>query len=404
MPQQFMKKIIFCQVKKSCYINTEYFLHLISISVFQINDFMKYRKLGKTNLAVSLLAHGLMRLPIEKSQTNFTQAIELIKYAVNNGINFFDVGTFYCHYNCEKVFGMVTKEIPDNKILICGKNASQQTQDFDWLAQLYNSLTLFHRKYLDIYFIHYLKHEQWENYFIKKGVINQIQKAKNMGLIKHIGFSSHDTPGNVDKLISTGMFDAVILPFNLLQREYENSLRFAYDQGLGVIIMNPLAGGVLASSKIHINNFSENHTNDDLAELSLNYVMSQPFVHCVLSGMESKQIIDKNILIVNKKRMNSEQITGLNDKLLAEKTDIEVLCTGCNYCIPCTQGIDIPKILDIWNQFAILKGENMLSAVYSLLPVSAECCIRCDSCVDICPQHIPISEIMAKAEKRFLTC
>ncbi len=365
---------------------------------------MKYRKLGKTDLSVSLLAYGLMRLPIEKSQSNFTQPIELIKYAVKNGINFFDVGTFYCHGTCEEVFGMATKDIADNKIIISGKNATQQTQDFDWLGQLYNSLTLFHRKYFDIYFIHYLRHEQWENHFIKKGVINQIKKAKKLGLIKHIGFSSHDSPGNVNKLITTGIFDAVILPFNLLQREYENSLCLANEQGLGVIIMNPLAGGILASSKIQRSNFSENSMNHGLAELSLNYVMSQPFVHCVLSGMESKQIIDKNIKIVNKKRMNSEQITGLNDKLLAEKINIDVLCTGCNYCLPCTQGINIPKVLDIWNQFAILKGENMLSGAYSLLPVSAECCVRCNTCVDICPQHIPISEIMAKVAKRFLTC
>ena len=85
-------------------------------------------------------------------------------------------------------------------------------------------------------------------------MIDQIHKAKKLGLFKNLGFSSHDSPDNVNKLLKTGIFDTVMLPYNLLQRDYEDSLKLAFKLDLGVMIMNPLAGGLLVNSNIYLSN------------------------------------------------------------------------------------------------------------------------------------------------------
>jgi len=360
---------------------------------------MVYRKLGNTGLTVSLLGFGTMRLPIARINPNFTKAMALIKYALEKGINFFDVGTFYCHYHCEEAFGLATRGLSRKQLVVSGKNSSHQTQNVDWLTQLRNSLALFHRKYFDIYFIHYLKLEQWESHFLENGIIDEIRHAKDRGLFRHLGFSSHDKPENVRKLIDTRLFDAVILPFNLMQRTYEKTMEYAHSQGLGVIVMNPLAGGILAKSKLFDVDSEYLDTQDTPADLALNYVLSQPFVDSVLSGMESKAIIDENIRTVHKNRFRTLEINQLSQTISREKSNNYVACTSCNYCLPCTQGIDIPEVIRIYNEYSSVKGQSFFQRDYSILSVTADCCIQCRTCEDNCPQNIPIPEIMDKADQ-----
>ncbi len=362
---------------------------------------MIYRKLGKTGLSVSTLSYGTMRLPINPTNPNFTEAITLIEYAHEKGINYFDVGTFYCHHYAETAFGLATKDIPRENIIITGKNSSHQSGATDWIGQLKNSLSLFERDYFDIYFLHYLNLEHWENHFLGKGIIDQIQQAKNQGLIHHLGFSSHDTPENVSDLIDSDYFEAIILPYNLIQRKYENTMKYAHQKELGVIVMNPLGGGALSNSQLYFENSQTEQDKNKTAELALNFVLSQPFVHTALSGMESKAIIEENIKTVHKKRLSFDDISALNERISHEKAKLLVPCTGCNYCMPCVQGIDIPAVIEIWNQYSILKGKKIFARDYAELPVPAECCIQCDSCNSNCPCNIPITDIMEQTARLF---
>ncbi|MCX6142376.1 MAG: aldo/keto reductase, partial [Ignavibacteriales bacterium] len=161
---------------------------------------MNYRTLGKSGLLVSQLGFGTMRLPISKKNPDFAEAISLIQYGIEKGINFFDVGTFYCHGYCEEVFGNATKDIPRERLIISGKNSAHQSNSEHWLGQLKNSLRLFHREFFDLYFLHYLNYEQWTRYFIGNKVIDQIEEARKSGLIRHLAFSSHDSPDNVMRI------------------------------------------------------------------------------------------------------------------------------------------------------------------------------------------------------------
>ncbi len=364
---------------------------------------MRYCTLGKTGLTVSKLGFGAMRLAIHRENPKFDSSIDLMRYAVERGINFFDVGVFYCHGHCEKAFGLATEGIPRDKLLICGKNASHQTGNQSWPGQLRNSLTLFNRSYFDLYFIHYLTFEDWRAWFLDHGVIEEIQRARARGLFRRLGFSSHDSPKNVRKLIDTGLFEAVILSYNMLRREQEETLKYAHEKGLGVIIMNPLAGGSLADGAFYSDDFKAVGDPGKMAEIALNYVLSQPFVHVALSGMESKEIIDENVKTVQRKNFSPQKIELLDEIISKSRAGVMAPCTSCNYCAPCTQGIDIPRVIRIYNRYSVLERKGMYVREYAMLPVTAECCIRCNACMEKCTQHIDIPEIMEKASRLFMS-
>jgi|WetSurSiteA1Bulk_404760.scaffolds.fasta_scaffold02457_2 uncharacterized protein len=356
---------------------------------------MDYKKFGNTDFYISALGFGAMRLPIAPQSIDFTEAISLMHYALKTGINFFDIGTFYCHFQCEKVFGLA---INDQKpaVILSGKNTTHLSDPGNWTAQLKNTLHLYNREALDFYFIHYLEYKSWEKHFLAEGIIEQVHRARRDGLIRYLGFSSHDTPGNIIKLIDAGPFDAVILSYNMLNRTYEDAIQYAYNRGLGVIVMNPLAGGVLTDSFVDFPRLRE-YFHATIPAIALKFAYSNPHVHCVLSGMQTKSEIDSNIQIEGGERFSPIDTAFINEMVAQERDERLVLCTGCNYCLPCPQGIDIPKVIGLWNQFNMVKGKNFFQRDYHMLDVTADCCIACESCEERCPNHINISVIMHKA-------
>ena len=395
---------------------------------------MIYRNLGHTDLQISLLGFGAMRLPVSKGATVHPEAINLIHHAISRGITFFDVGTFYCHHECEKIFGLATLLLPEKAILFCGKNASHQQSGGDWPGQLQNTLALFGRKQLDLYFLHYLDRATWQRHYLDGGVLQQVEEARRQGLFRHLGFSSHDSPANVQALIDTGLFEAVILPFNLLQQEYRGVMQYAHQCGLGVIAMNPLAGGVLAREDLFKDSAREDLfrelTRADLlkdsapeylfkdsaredpckdsavptaapAALALNYLFSQPFIDCVLSGMETKEVIDENVALIAAGRFD-HPLAGEIEQLIDQRRRRSwIPCTACGYCMPCPQGIDIPGLIAVYNQFSAVATEKITVRDYFSRSVTAESCVQCGSCEEKCPQKISIAQLMQTTSARF---
>jgi len=364
---------------------------------------MIFSKLGNTELEVSKLGFGTMRLPVEKSIPDLENAVKLVEHALNKRINFFDVGTFYCYNKSEKIFGEALKRHLNTEIVLSGKNTSHQRNISEWTEQLKHTLQTYNRPSLDVYFIHYLDYDVWIKRFINDGIIEQIQKTRQKGLFQYLGFSSHDTPVNVIKLIDTKCFDAVILSYNLLNQEYEQVIKYANEKGLGVIIMNPLAGGLLTQRQLQIDSLLQYIPDCSLPEIALNYVYSNPFVNCVLSGMQKDSEIDNNVdNLLSRPRFTINQINQINKLIEFEKNKQLYYCTGCNYCMPCTQGIDIPSIISLMNKYSIKTDNPFFVRDYSVLKQPASCCIVCGVCENKCPNKLPISNIMAKAASTFI--
>ena len=127
-----------------------------------------------------------------------------------------------------------------------------------------------------------------------------------------------------------------------------------------------------------------------------NYVLSNPNIHCVLSGMQSVDEIDYNITTACNERYTPKELELINDVITRSRNEHLTYCTGCGYCLPCTQGIDIPQVIKIWNQINMVKGENLFNRDYQMLDITADCCIKCRICEEKCPNEIVMSEIMGK--------
>ena len=359
---------------------------------------MIYNKLGNTDLIISKLGMGLMRLPLTGIHADFTHSDKLIRCALDRGINFFDIGTFYCQGYCEEAFGRIIKNGHPENLIYSGKNSTHQSGNPNWNDQLKKTLELFGAQKLDIYFIHYLDLKTFDDWYQKNNVLSQIEVAKKEGYFKYLGFSSHDSPENIRSLIDTQLFDAVILQYNLLELKYEQTIAYANSKGVGVIIMNPLAGGLLAKPE----NFpSDGPEFQNIRELALKFVSDNPNVHCILSGMQNPGEINENLNLLDNSSadiINTSEVLSLINE--ARKTR-RILCTKCNYCLPCTQGIDIPEVIAIYNKYGFLKKNQMFSREYKMLGNDAGCCIECAICESRCPNKIGIIKLMHDAAEKF---
>jgi predicted aldo/keto reductase-like oxidoreductase len=358
-----------------------------------------YNKLGNTDLIVSRLGFGLMRLPLSKINPDFSYSVQLIQGAVQHGVNFFDVGTFYCHNHCESAFGnAITPELRKN-LVFTGKNSTHQIKNLSWTDQLLNTLKAFKIDILDIYFLHYLNLKTWNEYYLKFRVIDQINKARQQGYFKYIGFSSHDSPENVKTMIDSHFFDAVILQNNLLETGNQVIIRYAKKKGLGVIIMNPLAGGLLTKTDSLLS--TDLTIQPRLKQLALKYVFNNPDVHCVLSGMRSISEMEENIRILENPEIKNDEISKALSVIKKAEKGKWMYCTDCKYCLPCPQGIDIPEVIRIYNKYCLFKTDKLFSRDYSLLVINAGCCIECAICESKCPNAIPIMKIMNESAEMY---
>lgn len=363
-----------------------YFLYFASTMI--------YRTLGKTGLSVSSLGMGTMRLPLGGNGSGQCHAEALIRHAADRGINYFDTAGFYCGGRCESVTGGVLTTIPQDSLIWSAKNSAHQGREKKWTDQLDRSLSCFRRECLDIYWIHYITLAQWHQYFLDEGHIEELTASKNAGKFLFLGFSSHDTPEHVRRLIDMDIFDAILLPFNVLNTVYRPVMEYATGKGMGVLAMNPLSGGTLARSGLTAGDTAPEIPAHALTGLALQYVLSQPFIHCVLSGMDSHDVIDFNVAAVAAPRMTVGDMRRLEARIQASRLTRGQPCTGCGYCLPCPQGIPVPDIISLYNRFIILETESVTDRDFMALEKNSECCIACGICENRCPNHIPVATIM----------
>ena len=366
-----------------------------------------------------------MRLPLlpNSQEIDKEKTRSLVKLAIEQGINYFDTAYPYHQKKSEIVFGEIVKEenIRD-KIYIADKMPIWEVQkEEDFYRILDEQLAKLQTDYIDFYLLHAMHKDAWEKVKNLKG-LKFLEKAKAEGKIRHIGFSFHDSI-DVFKQICDEYdgFEFCQIQYNYIDEDGEKrtqnpgwqGLKYAAKKELGVIIMEPLRGGLLANPPVGVRNiFAEAEVPRLPAEWALRFIWENQEVVTALSGMNSEDQVMVNCAVASTAFPNSMPTSQMEVIKKAQNwfdSKIKVPCTGCKYCLPCPKGVEIPSIFDHFNT-ASMRGlleekETILFTDYKNMVdrnQGANQCVNCGACVSKCPQHIDIPTMIQEAHKSLM--
>lgn len=371
---------------------------------------MQYRKFGRTGIRISALGFGAMRLPFEnegdKKVFKVEESVEAIHRAFELGVNYIDTAPYYCDGESEVIVGKALKGWRD-RVYLSTKNPIEDSSGEHWRERLEKSLKKLDTGYIDFYHMWGISWDTYVNKIdVKGGPLEAARRARDEGLIRHISFSFHDAPENMIKLIDTGNFETVLCQYNLLDRTNEKAIAHAGEKGLGVVIMGPVGGGRLGAPSETIQGLIPEKSASS-PEIALRFVLAHPDVTCALSGMGSVQMVEENVRVAsNETPLTDEELARIKASMEEKKRMADLYCTGCNYCMPCPTGVNIPLNFQIMNNYRIYnihdyaRGQyRQIGEVEWMKGKKADECIECGVCEEKCPQKIKIREQLKETAK-----
>jgi len=356
---------------------------------------MQYRTLGRTGLRVSVLGFGAMRLPFDDSEAS----VEIIRHGLDRGINLVDTAYVYGDGRSEGIVGQAIRGRRDSVVLATKLPLWNVETTSDYRRFLEEQLSRLGTDTIDLYLFHGLNQEHLDNKVLGLGLLDEAQKAKDEGLIRHIAFSFHDKPEVMNRIVDTGAVEMVLCQYNLLDRSNREAMRYAREQGLGVVGMGPIGGGRLGGPSRTIQAMLPT-ARVSSPTLALRFVLANPDLSSVLSGMGSKEMVDENVAVAS----NSAPLTEIELEQIERAADenaelAELYCTDCSYCMPCPYEVNIPLCFRLMNLHrvydvtAYARGEYAkIGQVPWLSGKPASECTECGECEEKCPQKIPIRE------------
>ena len=370
---------------------------------------MQYRKDKKGN-DISVLGYGCMRFTKKGGATDIDKAEQEVMAAIRAGVNYLD--TAYVYLGNEVAVGeILSRNHCRGDVYLATKLPHYLIKSVDGVEKMFQEeLRRLKTDYIDYYLMHMLTDiPTWEK-LKKLGMVEWIEGKLASGQIRNIGFSYHGKTNMFQKLVDAYDWDFCQIQYNYID-EYSQAgvegLRYAHAKGLPVIIMEPLRGGRLVdllpeSAKELFRGEGEQRTP---AELAFRWLYNQPEVTCVLSGMNSMEMVEQNVKTASESPVGC--LTRAEEKLIAQvkleiEKNVKVGCTGCGYCMPCPKGVDIPGTFRCYNA---MYSEGKKSGRRDYLQCtafrkdtsSASQCIGCGKCESHCPQHIEIRKELKNA-------
>ncbi|MCK9536623.1 MAG: aldo/keto reductase [Bacilli bacterium] len=367
---------------------------------------MEYRKWYDQDINTSLLGFGAMRLKTHDGEIDEEKAMALIDYAYYNGVNYFDTAMPYTNGKNESFLGKALKRYPRDSFYLATKMSFGMINSREEALNIIDKqLANLQTNYIDMYLLHALNKnsikrvEEWN-------VLDIVERWKQEGKIRNIGFSFHDDYETFIKILDMYNWDFSQIQLNYMDTDFQQGIKGYYDleeRGIPTVIMEPLKGGKLAHFHESIEKIFKEYSDDSIASWAFRWVGSLPGVKVILSGMnEMDQVIDniktfsvfKPITIEEEKRIDQVKAA-----LYAIKA---VDCTACRYCMPCTAEIDIPRFFALYNMFSMYGDIDDAKWRFDQLKKGSSMidkCIECGKCVKQCPQKIDVPLQLKKMAK-----
>lgn len=372
---------------------------------------MKYRK-DKYGNDISVLGFGCMRFRRSGGSIDMDEAERELLRAIDAGVNYFD--TAYIYPGSEAALGEIfSKNQVREKVYIATKLPHYLIKSRDGMERLFNEhLKRLKTDYIDYYLMHMLTDVQtWEK-LKRMGILDFLEEKKRSGAIRQIGFSYHGNANMFCQLVDAYDWDFCQIQYNYMDEHTQagrKGLQYAAQKGLPVVIMEPLRGGKLVNRlpQQAADVFAAYPVQHTPAQWAFKWLWDQKEVTCVLSGMNSMEMLEDNVQTAS--TTQAGELTDADQQMLSRvvsaiNANMKVGCTGCGYCIPCPKGVDIPGAFAAYNRvasegkFAGLKEHFMCSAARQE-STAAYNCIGCGKCEKHCPQGISIRQELKNVEK-----
>jgi predicted aldo/keto reductase-like oxidoreductase len=343
-------------------------------SYFVCSTIMEKRKLGPTDMVVSIVGFG--GIPIQGLSSG--EAEQVLRRALEKGINFFDSARAYT--DSEEKMGKALSPYRE-KIFLASKALSRSGEAMT--EELETSLRNFRTETIDLYQVHSVGSiEQLEKILAPGGAYEALIQAREEGKLRWIGVTGHSHPV-LSKAVQTGLFDTVQLPFNPIENEWEYEvIPAAKEAGMGIIGMKPLAGGAIRD-----------------VQASLRYSLSRG-IDVSIPGMDTIEQVDENVEVSSALRgPTEEELAALQSEkeLWGEK-----FCRRCAYCMPCPNGLNIPFLLLIEGYYTRYELRDWALARLKTLEKTFSDCAGCGECLEKCPYHLPVPDLMEHASKHII--
>lgn len=372
---------------------------------------MKYRN-DRRGESISVLGYGCMRFTRKGSGIDYEKAEKEVMAAYEAGVNYYD--TAYIYPGSEACLGeILEKNGIRDKVKIATKLPQYLVKSRGSIDKYFKEqLSRLRTDHVDYYLMHMLTDiEAWNN-LCSLGIEKWISGKKESGEIKEIGFSFHGNTEMFLKILNAYDWDFCQIQYNYMDEVSQAGrigLEAAYEKGIPVIIMEPLRGGKLVTllpkeARERIASHSRTMTP---AELAFRWLWDQPAVTCVLSGMNSLEMVEENCAIADDSKvgdLSEEDFALIEDIKRSIDATTKVPCTGCGYCMPCPKGVDIPGAFRCYNEMYSEKksvGRREYLQVVAIRKEKAfpSQCVACGKCESHCPQHISIIQELKKADK-----
>ena len=373
---------------------------------------MKYRTMGKLGIQTSAFGLGCMRFngaASEDSVIDEEKAIRLIRQAIDGGVTYLDTAYVYLDKTSEIVLGKALRDGYRDRVNIATKMPAEFVHNREEMEALLESeLKKLQTDHIDFYLMHGINREKWE-YFKSIGAPEFFDDMKKSGKIRYKCFSFHGPYDEFEYILKDCDWDMVQIQYNFMDINNQagtKGLELAGSLGIPVVIMEGMLGGRLAKAPDNVQAlYDAFQVKRTPVEWAFRWLCNHPEVSVVLSGCNEAEQIAENLRIfdtVEAGIMTAEELQLIDDVRAAYISRTKISCTGCRYCMPCPNGVDIPGVFSVWNNFSLYQIDPKTDWGMTTIRKNgsgADKCIACGACEAACPQHLSIIEGLQDAWK-----